>query len=264
MPIAAAGRRFPTSRATRRAPTPALGGPALRLGVALAVAAAVAGGAQAAGGRNDGSTPVNGIYSCTTPDGRHVTSDRPIAECTAREQRELNPDGSLRRIVPPTLTAEERAEKEARERQAEIERLAHLDAIRRDRNLMARYPDEAAHNKAREAALDTVRLAMHASEERLKELAAERKPLLDEAEFYKGKPLPPKLKQQLDANDAATEAQKAAIQGEAAELDRINRLYDVELARLKKLWAGAAPGSLSDEVPGGDTQAAAPKPSKQR
>lgn len=241
-----AGRRFPIPRTWVLAPV-------------LALAAAPLCAAPAVGG-----TMVNGIYTCTTPDGRRLTSDRPIPECTAREQRQLNPDGSLRRIVPPTLTAEERAEKDARDRQAEIERLAHLDAMRRDRNLMARYPDQAAHDKAREAALDTVRLAMHASESRLKELAAERKPLLDEAEFYKGKPLPPQLKQQLDANDAATEAQKAAIQGEGAELDRINRLYDAELARLKALWAGAAPGSLSDELPPGGTQAAGAKPNKQR
>jgi hypothetical protein len=234
---------------------------ALTARVALLAGAAVA---ALAGARAFAEAPTSGIYTCTTPDGRKLTSDRPIPECNSREQRLLNPDGSLRRVVPPTMTAEERAEKEARDHQAEIERLARLDAARRDRNLMARYPDEATHQKAREAAQDTVRIAMHASEERLKSLAAERKPLLDEAEFYKGKPQPPKLKQQLDANDAATEAQKAAIQGEEAELGRINRLYDVELARLKKLWAGAAPGSLSDEVPGGDTQAAAPKPSKQR
>jgi hypothetical protein len=35
-------------------------------------------------------------------------------------------------------------------------------------------------------------------------LQRERKPLLDEAEFYKGKQLPSALKAQLDANDAAT------------------------------------------------------------
>ena len=68
--------------------------------------------------------------------------------------------------------------------------------------------------------------------------------LLDEAEFYKGKPLPPKLKQQLDANEAAAEAQRVLIENQKAELVRINKLYDTELARLKKLWAGAPPGSL--------------------
>ncbi|MED5620699.1 hypothetical protein [Ideonella sp. BN130291] len=186
-----------------------------------------------------------GIYTCVTPDGRRLTSDRPIPECNAREQRVLNSDGSLKRVMPPQMTAEERAEKEMRDRRAEIERLQQVDAIRRDRNLVARYPDEASHTKAREAALDTVRLAMKASEQRVNELAAERKPLLAEAEFYKGKALPAKLRQQLDANDASVEAQRTAIQNQQAELERINRLYDAELARLKRLWAGASPGTVA-------------------
>ncbi|MEW6704368.1 MAG: hypothetical protein AB1430_05910 [Pseudomonadota bacterium] len=201
---------------------------------------------------------VGGIYTCVTPDGRKVTSDRPIPECTAREQRLLNRDGSLKQVIPPVLTADERAEKEARERKAELDRLAQLDAVRRDRHLVARYPDESSHTKAREAALDTVRLAMKASEKRMEELAAERKPLLQEAEFYKGKALPPKLKQQLDANDAAVDAQRSAIQNQQAELERINRLYDAELSRLKKLWAGAAPGTVADGTARGGARTGKP------
>jgi hypothetical protein len=51
----------------------------------------------------------------------------------------LNSDGSVQRVLPPTLTAEERAERDAAERKAELERAAQADAVRRDRNLMARY-----------------------------------------------------------------------------------------------------------------------------
>jgi hypothetical protein len=90
---------------------------------------------------------------------------------------------------------------------------------------------------------------MRTSELRIAELAQERKPLLNEVEFYKGKPLPPKLKQQLEANQAATEAQQTAIANQQAELERVNKLYDAELARLKKLWAGATPGTLADAAP---------------
>jgi hypothetical protein len=186
------------------------------------------------------------IYTCVAADGRRFTSDRPIFECHNREQRVLNSDGSLRHVLPPSMTAEERAEKEARDRKAEVDRLAQQDAARRDRNLMLRYPDEAAHARAREAALDTVRVAMHASEQRVKDLNAERKPLAEEAEFYRNKPMPPKLKQQIDANEAAAEAQRNAIQNQQAELQRVNRLYDAELERLRKLWAGAAPGTLAE------------------
>jgi len=184
------------------------------------------------------------IYSCIDANGKRLTSDRPIAACIAREQRLLNPDGSLREIIPPTLTADERADQEARERQAAAERAGRQDAIRRDRNLMVRFPNEAAHQKARNSSLDDVRKSVQLSERRLGVLAADRKPLLDEAEFYAGRQMPAKLKQQLDANDAATDAQRALIQNQQRELDRINALYDAELARLRRLWGGAPAGSM--------------------
>ncbi len=49
---------------------------------------------------------------------------------------------------------------------------------------------------------------------------------------------------QLDANEASLDAQRSLIQNQQAEVVRINGLYDAELARLKKLWAGAPAGSL--------------------
>lgn len=188
--------------------------------------------------------PDGGVFTCIDDNGRRITADRPIPECSGKEQRVLNRDGSLRMVLPPTLTADERAEKEARERKAAEQRAAQTEAVRRDRNLLARYPDEPSHRRAREAALDTARAALQASEKRLKTLATERKPLDAEAEFYSGKPLPMKLRQEIDANDALTEAQRAAIATQEAELQRINRLYDGELERLRRLWAGAPPGSL--------------------
>jgi hypothetical protein len=188
--------------------------------------------------------PSPGIYACVDSNGRRLTADRPIAECRHKEQQILNRDGSVRGILPPTLTVEERAEKDARDRAASDARAAAADAARRDRNLMARYPNEAAHQRAREASLDTVRLAIRTTELRLRELKLARKPLLEEAEFYVGKPLPPNLRSALDANDASAAAQRSATATQEAELGRINRLYDAELDRLRRLWAGAAPGSL--------------------
>ncbi len=210
--------------------------PAL-LGVAAAMSALPAAAQAPASGPS-------GIYTCIDDKGRRLTSDRPIAECSAKEQRVLNRDGSLKAIHPPTLTADERAEQEAREKRAAEARAAQADAVRRDRNLMARYPSEAPHQKAREAALGGVRLALRSSEQRLADLAAERKPLLDEAEFYKGRTMPEKLKAQIEAVDASVEAQRNAVATQEAELARINRLYDAELQRLRKLWAGAPAGSL--------------------
>jgi hypothetical protein len=183
------------------------------------------------------------VFTCVNAAGRTLTSDRLIAECMDREQRVLSRDGTLIRIVPPSLTADERAEKEARERKAAAEREAKSEAVRRDRNLMQRFPNVAAHQKAREQALETIQFAISQSEARIGDLERERKPLTEETEFYVGKPLPNKLKAQLDANDAATTAQKELLVQQKAELDRVSKLYDTELVHLKRLWAGAPPGS---------------------
>ena len=211
--------------------------------------AAVATGAWLAGAAGSAwaqpaSAASSGIYTCVTADGRRINADRPIDECRSREQKELNKDGSVRRVLPPTQTAEEAAEADARARALAAERGARADAVRRDRNLLARYPDEAAHRRARVAAADTVRAAIRITDNRLRDLAAERRPLASEAEFYVGKPFPAKLKGQLDANDATVDAQRSSALNQQAELDRINRLYDAELERLRRLWAGAPAGSL--------------------
>jgi hypothetical protein len=197
--------------------------------------------APLADGANAADVP---IYSCVDASGKKLTSDRPIPECTNREQKLHNADGSLRKIVPPTPTADERAEAEAAERRVATDRAAQQEAVRRDRNLLQRFPNEAAHRRAREAALDDVRKAVRTSEDRLKALAIERKPLLDEAEFYADRALPAKLRQALDANDASVEAQRVLVQNQEAEVARINTAFDIELERLKRLWAGAMPGSM--------------------
>lgn len=187
-----------------------------------------------------------GIYTCVDGQGKRHTSDRPIPECLDREQRVLNRDGSQKQTLPPRMNADERAAAEEREHQRLAQEATLKDAIRRDRNLMMRYPNEQVHQKAREAALDDLQNAIKTSEIRVADLQNERKPLDADAEFYKGKRLPGKLRTKLEANDAAQQAQKDVILSQKAEIVRINALYDAELARLKRLWAGAAPGSVPD------------------
>ena len=82
------------------------------------------------------------------------------------------------------------------------------------------------------------------SDKRLQELRAERQPLDAETEFYKGKRLPGKLRTQIEANDAQQQAQRDIIQQQRTEMVRLNALYDAELTRLRKMWAGAAPGTV--------------------
>jgi hypothetical protein len=200
------------------------------------------------------------IYVCNDDQGRRITADRSIRECIDRPQRVLNPDGSLRAIRPPSPTPEERAAREARERKQVEEAAARADAVRRDRTLLARYRTEEAHREARESALDLVRLTMDLTESRMNQLKRERRALDEEDRSPKGREQAAALKQQLDANDAATAAERENSQNQKLEFDRINRLYDIELERLKRLWAGQAPGSmgpLENVTPDGPVRSAA-------
>jgi len=186
-------------------------------------------------------------FTCNL-NGKKLVSDRVIPECYGIEQRELNADGSLKRIVKPPQTPDEREADEIKAQADKARIAAQNDAIRRDRNLMQRFPDEAAHQKAREKALDDARVSVKNSGARIALLEQEKKKLEEEKRFYVNehvnKPLPTTLKQRLDATDAALEAQTSLTQNAQNELVRINALYDAELLRLKKLWAGAPAGSL--------------------
>jgi hypothetical protein len=176
-----------------------------------------------------------GIYTCIGTDGELRHSDRPIAECADREQRRFPyPDGPRRRWKPPT--PDERAAFEAKS--------AYNDAVRRDRNLKKRYPNEDAHRMNRQAALAPVEQAMSTSRARLEQLTAERKLLLEQAEFHRGESVPQDLKDQIAANDASMAAQLKVIQVSQAEQTRINKIFDMELEQLRPLWNGAQPGSL--------------------
>ena len=50
------------------------------------------------------------IYTCTDAKGRKLNSDRPITECTDREQKVLGRNGTVKRVVGPVLSAQEQAD----------------------------------------------------------------------------------------------------------------------------------------------------------
>lgn len=182
----------------------------------------------------------SGIYTCVDAQGRRHTSDRPIPECLDREQAIRNRDGSLRGTLPPSFTAEERAQREEQRRRAAAAEAERQERLRRDRNLLARYPDEASHRRARAVALEPILRAEASNQQRLKELEGERRKLADEAEFYPRGDLPRALRLRMESNRAALEAQQAATAEHQAERRRIDSRYDEELVRLRQLWAERA------------------------
>ena len=179
-----------------------------------------------------------GIYTCVDAQGRKLTSDRPIPECIDREQKLLNPSGTVKQKIGPTLTAAERTAQEAKEKQELEDRNRIAEEHRRDKALLARYPTRAAHDKERNEALAQVTAVSKAASTRLNELAAQRKKLDDEMEFYKKDPTkaPEYLRRQVEENNQSAVVQKRFIVEQEEEVRRVNGRFDDELVRLRQLW----------------------------
>jgi hypothetical protein len=176
------------------------------------------------------------FYSCVSPQGQRISRDRPIAECANVEQQVHRADGRVERIAP-ALTEDERVRLEAEKVRLELERQKKIKEDRADRLLISRFPNRAVHDASRKEALAAAGSAIRSAQDRIVALEAERKKLADEVEFYPGgRPLPPKLKSDIDRNDAALKAQRAFLQNQQGEAARINELYDDQLAKLRKLW----------------------------
>ena len=193
-----------------------------------------------------------GIYTCVDRNGRRLTADRPIAECLDREQRELGPSGIVRRQIGPSLTEQERAAQEAQRRKEAEARARELEERRRERALTARYPDKAAHDVERAAAIQLVDDVTATAEKRLVELAQQRKAFDVEMEFYKKDPnkAPMSLRRKIAENEESIAEQQRFIAGQDQEKRRVHQRFDVELAQLRKLWdaqrmpvSGATPAS---------------------
>jgi hypothetical protein len=188
---------------------------------------------------------ISGVYTCTDAKGRKLTADRPIAECTDREQKVLNPSGTVKAKVGPTLTALEKAELEQKEKRDAEERNRTADEKRRDRALLTRYPNKAVHDQERAEALGQINVVVNAARNRLDELVKQRKAVDEEMEFYKKDPnkAPAYVRRQLEENAQSQAVQKRFISEQEAELRRVNVRFDDELVRLQQLWTTVAPSS---------------------
>ena len=206
------------------------------------------------------SVAAQSIYTCTDANGRKITADRPIVECTDRTQRELNKTGTLRREIGPSLTAQEAAAQDAKNKLAQEASARDAENKRRDRALLLRYPSRAVHNQERDAALAQIDEVIKAANKRTGELAVQRKATDSELEFYAkdASKAPLALKRRIEENDKSVAVQKSFIAEQDKEKKRVNMRFDEELVRLKPLWAlagGTTVGGTSGEAPAAKTAA---------
>jgi hypothetical protein len=197
------------------------------------------------------------VYFCIDSKGHKITADRPIADCLDREQKVIGAGGTVKRIVGPSLTAQERAVQEDAQKH-EAEELARVaEERRRDRALLMRYPNKEAHDRERGEAIGLLDDNIRASQLRLEDLAQQRKALDVEMEFYKkdSSKAPASLKHRISENVRNIAAQNRFLKDQDEEKKRINQRFDEELVKLAPRWAqqaaATAPMSASGSSPKG-------------
>lgn len=178
------------------------------------------------------------IFTCTDAQGRRLTSDRIIPQCLDREQYELNPSGTVRRVIAPSLTTEERARAEARQRAEAEARAREAEERRRNQALLIRFPNVELHQRGREDALRQVNAVIAAVVTREADLEKQRQEILAEMEFYQRDPsrTPAWLQHRQTTNQQQIASQRTFREDQEREISRINQRFDEELALLQRLW----------------------------
>lgn len=183
------------------------------------------------------------IYTCVDARGNRLTSDRPIAACLDREQRMLNKSGSLKQMLPPSYTGEERAAIEARKKQEQAQREQQEAQARTVRVLQQRYPTQATLETARASAAQDILALVKDGYRQLGNLQQEQVKLNQEMEFYKKNPLsaPLRLRTQIEANAQSQKTAQKFIDQQRSALVTMHQRFDEEAATLAAYWGNTKP-----------------------
>jgi hypothetical protein len=181
------------------------------------------------------------IYTCTDATGRALTSDRPIAACIDRNQRVLNNQGWVVKVVPPELTDTERAARQEQQHQAQLALRRQRDQERFNQALLIRYPDQATHEASRSAALAQAQSLLDNAKQELAALESGRATLAAQMAADASGNAPDTLRRGIASNAQAIETQQQLIAGFQAEVNRINTQFNAEDKRLQPLWQNRSP-----------------------
>lgn len=180
------------------------------------------------------------LYVCTDASGRTITSDVLPRECAQMPIKELRPDGSVRRVIEPPLSPEQRAARAQQARREAEVREAQRAQARLDNALMETYSSEAEIESARAAALASRQGLIDGAEAKLEGYRRERQRLDSEAEFYVNRKRPAKLERAFQINEELAQSERKRIADTQVEMARINDRFDAELKRFRELVAAGA------------------------
>lgn len=177
-------------------------------------------------------------FCCTDDQSRRICGDVLPDACQKKAYTEFNERGVRVRNVDAPLTEAQQAAHDAElKKKRETERLA-VDQKRRDQALLSTYATEAELDSARDRAVKEIERGIKQAEEKLAQAQKTQKKLATDAEFYKGKPLPMELKEQMARNDINVKAQNEAIASKTQQIEQLKAKFEGDRLRLRELHGG--------------------------
>ena len=178
------------------------------------------------------------VYVCIDKNGRRLTSDRPIAECLDRPQRVLHPNG-VEQTLMPKKTMAERMAAEAEVKAQARKRAQEIEAIRADRILRARFPDEESLDQHRAYTIYQIERRWKATLDEQAGLESRRKVLTERARARRLEGKPAEFAETKEAAEIEKRSDQIRLQVEKArdEISAANKKIDVDLKRLREMWA---------------------------
>ena len=176
------------------------------------------------------------IYVCKDAAGHTLTSDRPIAECSARPMREMDRNGITRREIPAPLTADEKQKNEEDARARRAEEIAAVEQRRNDSAILSRFrsEDDIVDSGRRNVAIvqENVKREMQVlSAAGKRQQAAE----AELAQLPDGNARPAYLRQRLEEADRSVSGSRRRLDDYEAEILQINTRTEATLKRFREL-----------------------------
>lgn len=174
-------------------------------------------------------------YRCTAKDGKKYYSSTIPRQCIGRPVEQLNAQGTVVRRIDPEADEKAREEKQALLEKKREQEAANRENDRRNRALLATYTSERDIEDARSRALADNQKAIRELESRLDALQKRRAGYEKELEYYKGKPPPAKLTDDIESTEVEVKANEELLAMKKKEVAQINARYNDDKKRYAEL-----------------------------
>lgn len=182
-------------------------------------------------------SPVCAKITCCEVNGQRVCGDPTPPQCYDKARKVFGKGGVAREIEAP-LTAEQLAAREAEKVRKQEEERKAVEQRRRDRALLDSYSSAAEIDQARDRAIADIEKNAEQAKNRLATAQKKQQKLESEKEFYKNKPLPAALSNQLKEIEAEIAAQQKALAQKDSDIAAVRERYEADKQRYLLLKGG--------------------------